>query len=281
MVNGSKPTDAGHLSDISAEEADLIRSTDPVAAQYLRRLIGAQELIQGQIRYCLWLVDAPQADILSSPELRRRVTEVQKMRQASKDKQTQKDASTPYLFQKIRQPSSDFLVVPNMTSVTRRYIPIAWLESSVIVNNLVQTLSDASLYQFGVLSSSVMMTWHSAVSGRLKSDQRFSADITYNNFPWPDEPANKTQIEAAAQAVMDARNNHPGSSLADLYDPLAMPRDLVEAHQKLDCEVLAAYGLKASSPESEILANLFTRYSALLADLPIEKKSKRTQKGIS
>jgi len=275
MVNGSKPTDAGHLSDISAQEADLIRSTDPVAAKYLRRLIGAQELIQGQIRYCLWLVDAPQADILSSPELRRRVTEVQKMRQASKDKQTQKDASTPYLFQKVRQPSSDFLVVPNMTSVTRRYIPIAWLESSVIVNNLVQTLSDASLYQFGVLCSSVMMTWHSAVSGRLKSDQRFSAEITYNNFPWPQDPTNKTQIETAAQAVIDARNNHPGASLADLYDPLAMPRDLVEAHKKLDREVLAAYGLKASSTESESLANLFTRYSALTADLLTEEKPKK------
>jgi len=278
MVNGSKPTDAGHLSDISAEEADHIRSTDPVAAKYLRRLIGAQELIQGQIRYCLWLVDAPQADILSSPELKRRVTEVQKMRQASKDKQTQKDASTPYLFQKVRQPKTDFLVVPSVSSETRRYVPMALFEPETIVNNLVLTLPNATLHTFAILHSSVFMVWNAAVSGRLESRFRISADITYNNFPWPEDPANKTQIETAAQAVIDARNNHPGASLADLYDPLAMPRDLVEAHQKLDREVLAAYGLKASSTESEILANLFTRYSALTADLLTEEKPKKSRK---
>jgi len=278
MVNGSKPTDAGHLSDISAEEADLIRSTDPVAAKYLRRLIGAQELIQGQIRYCLWLVDAPQADILSSPELKRRVTEVRKMRQSSKDKQTQKDASTPYLFQKVRQPKTDFLVVPSVSSETRRYVPMALFGPETIVNNLVLTLPNATLHTFAILHSSVFMVWNAAVSGRLESRFRISADITYNNFPWPEDPTNKTQIETAAQAVIDARNNHPGASLADLYDPLAMPRDLVEAHQKLDREVLAAYGLKASSTESEILANLFTRYSALTADLLTEEKPKKSRK---
>jgi len=122
------------------------------------------------------------------------------------------------------------------------------------------------------------MAWNAAVSGRLKSDYRISAEITYNNFPWPDEPANKTQIETAAQAVIDARNNHPGSSLADLYDPLAMPRDLVDAHQKLDREVLTAYGLKVSATESEILANLFTRYSSLTANLFTEPKPKRSRK---
>jgi hypothetical protein len=109
----------------------------------------------------------------------------------------------------------------------------------------------------------------------LKSDFRVSAEITYNNFPWPDEPANKTQIEAAAQAVLDARDNHPGACLADLYDALAMPRDLVDAHQKLDREVLTAYGLKPTATESEILANLFTRYSKLTADLFTEEKRKK------
>jgi hypothetical protein len=147
-----------------------------------------------------------------------------------------------------------------------------------IVNNLVLTLPNATLYTLGVLHSNVFMAWNAAVSGRLESRFRISADITYNNFPWPDEPANKTQIEAATQAVIDTRTNHPGATLADLYDPLAMPRDLVEAHQKLDREVLIAYGLKASATESEILANLFTRYSALTADLFTEEKPKKTRK---
>jgi hypothetical protein len=122
------------------------------------------------------------------------------------------------------------------------------------------------------------MVWNAAVSGRLESRFRISAEITYNNFPWPDEPANKTQIEAAAQAVLDARGNHPGASLADLYDPLSMPRDVVDAHQKLDREVLAAYGLKPGATESEILANLFTRYSELTADLFTEKKPKKSRR---
>jgi hypothetical protein len=148
----------------------------------------------------------------------------------------------------------------------------------VIATNALLTVTNASVYSFAILQSSVFMAWNAAVSGRLESRFRISAEITYNNFPWPDEPANKTQIEAAAQAVIDTRNNHPGATLADLYDPLAMPRDLVEAHQKLDREVLIAYGLKASATESEILANLFTRYSALTADLFTDDKPKKPRK---
>jgi hypothetical protein len=278
MLKGSQPTDGGHLSDISTEEAEQIRNTDPIASKFLRKLIGAQELINGDERYCLWLVDAEPGDIRSSAELVRRLGEVKAMRSASKKQKTKDDAATPHLFQENRQPISTYLAVPSVSSETRRYVPMALIASDVIANNLLLTISDASLYTFAILHSSVFMAWNSGVSGRLESRFRISAEITYNNFPWPDEPANKTQIEAAAQAVIDTRNNHPGATLADLYDPLAMPRDLVEAHQKLDREVLIAYGLKASATESEILANLFTRYSALTADLFTEEKPKKTRK---
>jgi hypothetical protein len=278
MDYGSKPTDGGHLSDISPEEAQQIRDSDPVAARYLRRLIGAQELINGLERWCLWLADAEPGDIRSSPELVRRVGEVRAMRLASSKKTTVDDAATPHLFQENRQPRTPYLAVPAVSSETRRYVPMALMTPDVISNNALLTVTDASLYTFAVLHSSVFMVWNAAVSGRLKSDYRISAEITYNNFPWPEEPANRTQIEAAAQAVIDSRNNHPGASLADLYDPLAMPRDLVDAHQKLDREVLAAYGLKTTSTESEILSNLFSRYSALTADLFTDEKPKKVRK---
>jgi type I restriction-modification system DNA methylase subunit len=278
MDYGSKPTDGGHLSDISPEEAEQIRNADPVAAKFLRKLLGAQELINGKERWCLWLVDAEPGDMRSSPELMRRVAEVRSMRLASTKKVTAADAATPHLFQENRQPLTTYLAVPSTSSANRRYVPMALAPPDVIANNALLTVTHATVYTFAILHSSVFMAWNAAVSGRLKSDYRISAEITYNNFPWPDEPANKTQIEAAAQAVLDARDNHLGASLADLYDPLAMPRDLVEAHQKLDREVLAAYGLKAGATESEILANLFTRYSELTADLFTGDKPKKTRK---
>jgi len=274
MLKGSQPTDGGHLSDISTEETEQIRSTDPIAAKYLRRLIGAQELINGEERYCLWLVDAEPSDIRSSPELIRRIGEVRAMRLASKKQMTKDDAATPHLFQENRQPRTAYLAVPRVSSESRRYVPMALMGPEVIANDALLTVTDATVYTFAILHSSVFMVWNAAVSGRLESRFRISAEITYNNFPWPEDPTNKTLIETAAQAIIDARNNHPGACLADLYDPLAMPRDLVEAHKKLDREVLAAYGLKASSTESEILANLFTRYSALTADLLTEEKPK-------
>ena len=278
MVNGSKPTDAGFLSDISGPEAEAIRLSDPVAAKYLRRIIGARELLNGGDRWCLWLVEAQPDDMRKSPELLRRIAEVKVMREASRDKQTQKDAATPYLFQKVRQPTTDYLVVPCVSSETRRYVPMALVGPEVVTNNLVMNISNATRYTFGVLHSSVFMAWNSAVSGRLESRFRISADITYNNFPWPDNPKNKDAIEAAAQSVLDVREKYPTSSLADLYDPRSMPKDLVDAHNTLDRLVLSAYGLKSDSTEADILANLFARYAELTADLLTELPAKKTRK---
>jgi hypothetical protein len=279
MDNGSKPTDGGYLSDISPEVAEEIRRTDPTAAKYLRRLLGAQELIQNVPRFCLWLVDATPEDIRTSPVIGDRVAAVRQMRSASKDKQTQKDAAVPALFQKIRQPATDYLAIPRVSSETRRYVPMALLPADVIINDALQAVSSATRYTFGLLQSSVFMVWNSAVSGRLKSDFRLSADITYNNFPWPENPKNKDAIEAAAQTVLDVREKYPTSSLADLYDPRSMPKDLVDAHNALDRLVLAAYGLKSDVTEADILANLFARYAELTADLltavPVKKSRAR------
>ena len=241
-------------------------------------MIGARELLNGGDRWCLWLVDAPPDDMRKSPELLRRIAAVRAMREASRDKQTQKDAATPYLFQKVRQPTTDYLVVPCVSSETRKYVPMALAGPDIVTNNLVMNISNATRYTFGVLHSSVFMAWNAAVSGRLESRFRISADITYNNFPWPESPKNKDAIEAAAQAVLDAREKYPTSSLADLYDPRSMPKDLVDAHNALDRLVLSAYGMKSDATEADILANLFARYAELTADLLTELPVKKTRK---
>lgn len=265
MFKGSQPTDNGYLSNINTEEASTIRATDPIAAKYLRPLIGAQELINGEERWCLWLKDATPQELRTSQELVKRLQAVRDFRLASTKKKTRDDAAIPQLFQEDRQPTNNYLAVPRVSSETRKYVPMALVSPQTIANDALLTVNNANLYTFGMLHSSVFMVWNATVSGRLESRFRISAEITYNNFPWPDNPANHLAIEEAAQAVIDARKNHPNANLADLYDPLAMPKDLVDAHRTLDQQVLAAYGLNSQATETEILAELFARYSALTA----------------
>ena len=278
MDYGSKPTDGGHLSDVSTEDVLRIQATDAVAAKYLRRLMGAQELINRGNRWCFWLTDAQPSEIRSSPEILKRVTAVRSMREMSTKKQTRTDAATAHLFQENRQPTTNFLAVPRHSSEIRKYVPMALFGPEVITNDSVLNVSNATLYTFGMLHSSVFMTWNAAVSGRIKSDFRISAEITYNNFPWPENPKNKDAIEAAAQTVLDVREKYPTSSLADLYDPLSMPKDLVDAHNVNDKLALAAYGLKSDATEADILKNLFERYAELTADLLTELPVKKIRK---
>jgi len=277
MDYGSKPTDGGHLSDVPNEDVERIRASDPIAAKYLRRLVGAQELINRGNRWCLWLVDAQPAEIRSSPEILRRVTAVREMRQASTKKKTRDDASISHLFQEIRQPDSQFLAVPRHSSETRKYVPMALFTPDVVTNDAVMNVPNATLFTFGVLHSSVFMAWIAAVSGRLESRFRISAEITYNNFPWPEDPKNRDAIETAAQVVLDVRERYPTSSLADLYDPRSMPKDLVDAHNALDRLVLAEYGLKSNATEADVLATLFARYAELTADLLSTTPVKKTR----
>jgi hypothetical protein len=279
MDNGNKPTDSGLLSDLSEVEVDAIRADDPIAVRYLRRLVGAQELINGGVRWCLWLVDAKPSDIRESRELSRRVDGVREMRASSTKKMTRADAAIPHLFQEIRQPVGDYIAVPRITSESRDYVPMTLLTKDVIINDKVSYVANGELWLLGILMSRPFNIWNKAISGRTRNDTLISNTITYNNFPFPELDERLRQaIAERMSAVVVARDNHRGASLADLYDPLAMPRDLVDAHQKLDREVLTAYGLKPTATESEILTNLFTRYSKLTEDLFTEEKPKKTRK---
>lgn len=261
MVNGSKPTDAGHLSDISVKEAEEIRKNDPIAAKYLRRTIGARELIHNIERYCLWLVDANPSEIKNSPELSKRVAAVKAMREASKDKETKKDASKAQEYQKIRQPQTDYLAVPLTSSEEREYVPMAWFDSSIITNNAVSVVGNADISLFGYLQSRPFNVWNKAVSGRLESRVRISNTITYNNFPLPEATnAIREKIMNSAQTILDVRAKFANNSLAELYESTSMPPELARAHAKLDADVLSAYGLKSDSKDSEILEVLFTMY---------------------
>ena len=280
MVKGSQPTDDGYLSNITAEEAEVIRASDPVAARYLRPLLGADELINGTERWCLWLVSAAPGDLRESETLRQRVVAVQKMRAESKDKTTRADAATPSLFQKIRQPVTFYLAVPAVSSERRRYVPMALVPPETIATNLLLMIPNANLYTFGVLQSRPFQVWNSTVSGRLESRFRISAKITYNNYPWPiADDATRATIEAAAQGVLDARDGHPGSSLADLYDAVAMPPDLAKAHESLDKAVLSSYGLRPSSNDVEVLAQMFKRYGELADPMVGLMSTKKRKEG--
>lgn len=276
MDYGSKPTDAGHLSDISPAEASAIRSNDPVAAKYLRRLIGARELIHNVERWCLWLPDADPHDLRTSPELSKRLAAVRSMREASTDAQTKKDASKPWEFQKIRQPKSEYLAVPLHSSEDRDYVPMAWFGPEVIANNAVSVIPDASPTIFGFMSSRPLNVWNKAISGRLESRVRFSNTITYNNFVLPAlTPESQARVDLAATAVLEARAMYPSNSLADLYNNESMPTSLRKAHESLDKAVLQTFGLSPDASDARILEVLFANYSEATEGLLHKPKATR------
>ncbi len=272
MVFGSMPNDGGFLL-LSPEKEKDIREADLIAANYIRRFMGADEFINNVPRYCLWLKDSTASDRGKSPEIKRRIAAVKEMRLASSREATQKLADTPYLFGEIRQPNGTYLAVPEVSSENRRYIPIGYLPKDTIASNKLYTVANATPYHFGILASSMHMAWTRAVCGRLKSDYQYSTGIVYNNLPWPENPTEgqKKKIEAATQAVLDARaaeekrcmdQNQP-CSLAILYAPGNMPAELVKAHNALDKAVDAAYGYKSGKDDASRVAFLFARYQEL------------------
>ena len=276
MVNGSKPTDGGNLLLSRDEKASLLER-EPEAAKWIRPYAMSDEFINGIDRYCLWLTDCQPNTLRQMPAIMERVDAVRKMRNASTDNQTRKDAVTPMLFQKIRQPTSEYLVIPRVSSERRYYIPIAFASKNLIAGETLQTIPDASTYHFGILTSAMHMGWMRSVCGRLKSDYRYSADIVYNNFPWPQAQTDrqKQAIEDAAQAVLDARAKFPASSLADLYDPLTMPEALTKAHHKLDAAVDAAYAKRKFTGDSDRVAFLFELYQQIASPLESKKATRR------
>ena len=259
ITKGNQPTDGGNLIIEAAEYEGFIRR-EPTAKQYIKKLIGAKEYINKLPRYCLWLVGVSPAELRRMPLVMERVKKCRDMRMASTDAGTRRLADTPHLFRETNNPET-FIVVPSVSSERRRYVPIGFMTADTIATNLVLIIPDATLYHFGVLTSSAHMAWMRTVCGRLEMRYRYSKDIVYNNFPWPEPTAaQRARIEAAAQAVLDARSQYPDSSLADLYDDTTMPYDLRQAHRTNDRAVLAAYGISPDTAEEDVTARLFALY---------------------
>lgn len=260
MINASKPT--GNFF-YSAKEYQDICKTEPRALPFLRRTMGGKEFIRGIERWCLWLVDAPLNEARKIPLIAKRLQEIKEERLKSPKAFTRQSAETPYLFQQLRQPKTNYVVVPQISSVNREYIPLGFLTPDVICTDIIRYVPDATLYHFGVMTSKMHMAWTRTVAGRLKSDYRYSNKVVYNNFPWPSPTAaQKQEIAKCAQAVLDARAMRPGYSLADLYDPLTMPAELRKAHKALDAAVDKAYGRKFKDDAARV-AHLFTLYKKL------------------
>jgi hypothetical protein len=311
---GNKPIDGGYYL-FTTDERDSFIKREPGAGKFFRRWVGSDEFINGLERWCLWLGDASPAELRTLPECLKRIHAVKRVRLSSKSPPTRKLAETPTRFHVENMPKSPYLVLPETSSERRPYLPFGIESPDVMCSNAVKLMPEATLYDFGVLSSVMHNAWVRMVCGRLKSDLRYSKDIVYNNFPWPDlraEPAKpgkksaaasarksqvadaaassrtaqtgaadaavstpaaamtpatpsaadkkRAAIEAAAQAVLDARAAHPGATLADLYDPLTMPPNLRKAHQPLDKVVDSAYAYPGPPDDAGRVAFLFALY---------------------
>ena len=288
MTYGNKPTDGGNFI-LSEEERSAILNATPALEPYIRRYVGAQDFINNNVvRYCLWLKDVSPAVFRKNREVMRRIEAIRDFRLKSSAAPTRKMAEQPWRFFSTPQTDGNYLAIPEVSSERRQYIPIGFMDCSVIASNKLLIVSGASLYHFGVLTSSVHMAWMRRVAGRLEMRYQYSGAIVYNNFPWPEvgergdsektpnlqnsqSPSNESnhseslrqKIESTAQSILDARALYPDSSLADLYDPLTMPIELRKAHAANDRAVLAAYGLAPDTPEPEIVAHLFFLYSRM------------------
>ena len=274
---GNKPIDGGHYL-FTPEEKEGFLKKEPQAKPYFRRWLGADEFINGYERWCLWLGDCKPEQLRRMPEAMKRVDAVRQVRLASKSAPTRKIADTPTRFHVENIPTAAYMVIPEVSSERRVYIPLGFLTPDILSSNKLRILPSATLYQFGVLSSFMHMAWTRAVCGRLESRYQYSVSIVYNNFPWPEAtPAQKEKIEVAAQAVLDARALFPQATLADLYDPLTMPPALLAAHRRLDAAVDAAYGRRSFDSESSRVAFLFDLYVKLTQPLvPVEPPKRKT-----
>ncbi|BCB26248.1 methylase [Sulfurimicrobium lacus] len=305
MRCGNKPSDGGNLL-LSDAERDALLADEPAAAPWVRRFVGSEEFINNIPRWCLWLDGIPPETLRKLPKVLARVEAVRAFRSASSAEPTRRAAEMPTRFFYVSQPDKPYILIPEVSSERRRYVPIGFMTPDVISSNTNYLIAEPSLYLFGVLQSAMHMAWLGTVGGHLKSDFRYSGSMVYNTFPWPDLPSppaplppagegskspspvggggvgERGRIETAAQAVLDARAQFPDASLADLYDPLTMPPALLKAHQALDKAVDAAYGKTGFKSEAERVAFLFERYQKITSLLPSassEKTRKTRRKG--
>ena len=257
------PIDNGHLILTKKEAEEIIRE-NKANAQFVRKYAGGAELLNNGERFCLWLRDASPKELSSSKCISDRIKATEVFRKSSVRTQTLKLANTPWLFGEIRQPEKAMLAIPKVSSERRRYIPIVFVEPEIIVNGSALIIPNATLYEFGILTSNVHNAWMRVVAGRMEIDYQYSSGIVYNNFPWCNPNVEqKAKIEQSAQSILDARKKFPDSSLADLYDESFMPTDLRKSHRENDKAVMQAYGFTLKMTESECVAELFKLYEKL------------------
>ncbi|MFA6288560.1 MAG: DNA methyltransferase [Opitutaceae bacterium] len=268
IVNGSKPADGGNLI-IEANEYAAFVAKNPQAKPFIKPFVGAEEFLNGIDRWVLWLVDAPPSLIRDNQDISARIEAVRAFRMNSKKESTKRRADRPALFDQIRQPVGPYILIPAVSSERRRYVPIGFLSSETVPSNLVNIIPDATLYHFGVITSAAHMAWMRVVTGRLKSDYRYSNKLVYNNYPWPEAAteAQRAAVEKCAQAVLDARARFPNETLAALYDPLSTPSALAKAHADLDRAVDRCYRAKPFASDRERVEHLFALYEQLTAPL--------------
>jgi hypothetical protein len=278
---GNKPIDDGNYL-FTTEERDAFLAAEPGAKNCFRRWLGADELINGYERWCLWLGDTPPAELRAMPLVMQRIQAVKRFRESSRSAPTRALAATPTRFHVENMPRGTSVVIAKVSSERRSFVPMGFIGADTLCSDLLFMMPEASPYHFGILASTMHNAWVRHTCGRLESRYRYSAAIVYNNFPWPEAPVNaqRTAVEAAAQAVLDARAQFSGATLADLYDPLTMPPALSKAHDKLDAAVDAAYGKKPGTLKSDVerVALLFERYQALTSLLPAASAGRRRRR---
>jgi len=246
----------------------------------IRKYVGSIEFINDIPRYCLWLKGAEPNELRKFNFITERLKKVKEFRESSTRKETRELANNPSQFAFVSHNESEYIIIPSVSSERRKYIPMGFMPSNVIASNLCLIIPNASLFQFGVLTSEMHMSWVRNMCGRLKSDYRYSNSVVYNNFPWAENPTEKQIkiIEEKAQKVLDTRRDFPNSSLADLYDPLTMPPALVKAHNELDKAVDLAYRPQPFTSEANRMVFLFELYEKYTADLFTKAKPKKTKR---
>ena len=262
-MKGNAAMDNDALMVTKEERNELLRRY-PVLSEVIRQHMSAEAFLNNRENYCLWFTGKDITKYSSIPDIRERLQRVRDFRNSSDREATKKMADLPYLFAEVRQPESNYIMVPVVSSERRKYMPVAYLSPEIINSYASFSIPGAGLFHFGVLESSVHMAWMRMLCGRLEMRYRYSNTIVYNNFPWPSPTdAQKEKIEQSAQAILDARALYPDSSLADLYDDLAMPVELRKAHRANDAAVMEAYGFRKDMTEPEIVAELFKMYQVL------------------
>lgn len=276
IINGNKPADGGHLIIEPEDKKEFVR-LNRSAEPYVRSFVSAEEYLNGKERWVLWLVDAPPHILRENPDVKRRIEAVREFRLKSQKESTRRRADRPALFDQIRQPTTPYLLIPRHSSETRKYVPFGYFGPEVIIGDSCTAIPNATLYHFGVLSSEMHMAWMRQVCGRLESRYRYSNKLVYNNYPWPAPVTTKQRasVESAAQAVLDARSQYSTSTLAELYDPLAMPAPLLQAHQQLDRAVDRCYRKEPFPSERHRVEYLFALYEKITVPLVSAARPKR------